>query len=47
MERHSIDETAAFEMLRDQSRAANRKLVDIASAVVDGHPLLPRQAPEH
>ncbi len=47
MERHSVDETAAFEMLRDQSRAANRKLVDIASAVVDGHPLLPKQAPEH
>src|ERR671917_2488993 len=42
MERHSVDETAAFEMLRDHSRAANRKLVDIASAVVDGHPLLPK-----
>jgi AmiR/NasT family two-component response regulator len=45
MERHSIDEAAAFEMLRDHSRAANRKLVDIAAAVVDGHPLLPRQSP--
>ncbi len=43
MERHSIDETTAFLMLRDQARAANRKLVDIAAAVVDGHPLLPRQ----
>ena len=42
MERHSVDEAAAFEMLRDHSRAANRKLVDIASAVVDGHPLLPK-----
>jgi hypothetical protein len=31
-------------MLRDQSRAANRKLVDIASAVVEGHPLLPKPA---
>jgi AmiR/NasT family two-component response regulator len=44
MERHSVDETAAFDMLRGHSRAANRKLVDIASAVVDGHALLPRGA---
>jgi AmiR/NasT family two-component response regulator len=43
MERHSIDEASAFEMLRDHSRTANRKLVDIAAAVVDGHRLLPRQ----
>jgi AmiR/NasT family two-component response regulator len=41
MERHSVDETTAFEMLRDHARAANRKLVDIAAAVVDGHALLP------
>jgi response regulator NasT len=46
MERHSVDDGAAFDMLRDRSRTANRKLVDIASAVVDGHPLLPKQAPE-
>ena len=46
MERHAVDESAAFEMLRDRSRAASRKLVDTASAVVDGHPLLPKQAPE-
>jgi AmiR/NasT family two-component response regulator len=43
MERHSIDEGAAFELLRDRSRVANRKLVDVASAVVDGHLLLPKQ----
>jgi response regulator NasT len=43
MERHSIDEEAAFEMLRDQSRIDNRKLIDLAAAVVDGHRLLPRQ----
>jgi len=42
MERHSVDEGAAFEMLRDHSRAANRKLVDVAGAVVDGHALLPK-----
>jgi response regulator NasT len=43
MERHSIDETTAFNMLRDYSRTANRRLVDVASAVVDGHRLLPKQ----
>jgi hypothetical protein len=31
-------------MLREHSRATNRKLVAIASAVVDGHALLPNQA---
>jgi response regulator NasT len=41
MERHSVDEAAAFAMLREHSRAANRKLIDVASAVVDGHMLLP------
>jgi hypothetical protein len=30
-------------MLRDHSRDANRKLVDVATAVVDGHRLLPKQ----
>jgi AmiR/NasT family two-component response regulator len=42
MERHSVDEASAFEMLRTESRTANRKLVDVASAVVDGHRLLPK-----
>lgn len=45
MERHSIDDASAFEMLREHSRTANRKLVDIATAVVDGHRLLPKQPP--
>jgi AmiR/NasT family two-component response regulator len=44
MERHAVDEAAAFEMLRDHSRSVNRRLVDVASAVVDGHPLLPTQS---
>ena len=44
MERHSVDEAVAFDMLREQSRSTNRKLVDIASAVVDGHRLLPKDA---
>src|ERR1700677_2801166 len=43
MERHGIDETSAFEMLREQSRIDNRKLIDLATAVVDGHRLLPRE----
>jgi AmiR/NasT family two-component response regulator len=42
MERHSVDEDTAFEMLRERSRTDNRKLVDLATAVVDGHGLLPK-----
>jgi response regulator NasT len=44
MERHSVNEEAAFELLRAQARTSNRKLVDVASAVVDGHALLPKHA---
>jgi AmiR/NasT family two-component response regulator len=43
MERHSVDDANAFEMLRDQSRRANTRLADVAAAVVDGHRLLPKQ----
>jgi AmiR/NasT family two-component response regulator len=43
MERHSIDEQSAFEMLREHARSTNRKLVDVASAVVDSHRLLPKR----
>jgi AmiR/NasT family two-component response regulator len=43
MERHSVDEANAFAMLRDHARANNRKLVDIANAVVDGYRLLPKE----
>jgi AmiR/NasT family two-component response regulator len=43
MERHSVDENAAFDMLRKHSRSKNRKLVDVATAVVDGHLLLPKR----
>jgi AmiR/NasT family two-component response regulator len=41
MERHDIDEEAAFHLLRDHARKTQRKLVDIAEAVVTGHRLLP------
>ncbi len=44
MERHAIDERAAFELLRDQSRRSGRKLIDIANAVLEGHLLLPGNA---
>jgi AmiR/NasT family two-component response regulator len=42
MERHGIDDDAAFGRLRDHARANNRKLYDVARAVGDGHALLPR-----
>jgi AmiR/NasT family two-component response regulator len=45
MERHSVAEDAAFELLRAHARSSNRKLVDVATAIVDGHALLPKQAP--
>jgi response regulator NasT len=43
MERHSVAERAAFELLRDQSRATGRRVVEIAQAVLDGHALLPKR----
>ena len=48
MERHGVDEEAAFNLLRDHARRKQAKLVDIAEAVVAGHQLLPakRQSPE-
>lgn len=44
MERHSIDEQSAFALLREHARRTNRKLIDTAAAVTDGHLLLPKQA---
>ena len=44
MERHAIDAASAFEMLREHARTDNRKLIDLATAVVDGHRLLPQHA---
>ena len=41
MERHAIDEEAAFLMLREHSRRENRKLIDIAQALLDARELLP------
>jgi AmiR/NasT family two-component response regulator len=42
MERHCVDEDRAFEMLRERSRTDNRKLIDLATGIVDSHRLLPR-----
>jgi response regulator NasT len=42
MERHSVDERAAFELLRDHARSSSRRVVDVAQAVLDGHALLPK-----
>jgi AmiR/NasT family two-component response regulator len=41
MERHSVDEHVAFELLRAKARSSNRSVVDLAQAVLDGHALLP------
>ena len=41
MERHGLDERAAFEMLRDHARSQSRRVVDVARAVSEGHALLP------
>jgi AmiR/NasT family two-component response regulator len=41
MERHSVDEATAFGLLRTHSRTTNRRLIDVAGAVTDGHALLP------
>lgn len=47
MERHGIGEQEAFIMLRDRARRTQRKLVDVADAVVTGHPMLPaRSSPQ-
>jgi response regulator NasT len=43
MERHSIDEHAAFGLLREHARSSNRRVLDVARAVVDGHGLLPKR----
>jgi AmiR/NasT family two-component response regulator len=42
MERHGVDEQAAFELLREHARSSNRRVIDVARAVVDGHGLLPK-----
>ena len=45
MERHSVDEREAFNMLRDHARRTNRKMVDVAEEIVSTHRLLPGARP--
>jgi response regulator NasT len=45
MERHGMDERAAFELLRQHARARSRTVVDTARAVLEGHALLPPSRP--
>jgi response regulator NasT len=42
MERHGLDERAAFELMRDHARAQSRRVVDVALTVSEGHALLPK-----
>jgi response regulator NasT len=42
MERHTLDERGAFELLRDHARSGSRRVIDVAQSVLDGHALLPR-----
>jgi AmiR/NasT family two-component response regulator len=46
MERHDLDEGAAFELLRTHSRSMSRRLTDIAGAVVDSRAILPDPPPD-
>lgn len=44
MERYSIGERDAFEMLRSHARGSGRKIVDVAEAILASHRLLPGEA---
>jgi AmiR/NasT family two-component response regulator len=44
MERHKIREDAAFSLIRDEARRSNRRVVDVAEALLGGHALLPPQS---
>jgi response regulator NasT len=41
MDRHGIDEQAAFDMLRNEARRTQRKVIELAEAVVASQPMLP------
>ncbi len=43
MERHTLTDQRAFELLRDHSQSTGRKVFDIAQAVIDSHGLLSAQ----
>jgi AmiR/NasT family two-component response regulator len=41
MERHGVDDRAAFQRVREHARSNNRTVIDVAAAVAEGHALLP------
>ena len=43
MERHGVDERQAFELIRQQARSSNRRVIELAVAVAEGHSLLPNR----
>jgi response regulator NasT len=43
MERQSLDEQAAFALIREHARSNNRRVIDVARSVAEGHALLPKQ----
>lgn len=43
MERQSVDEQEAFALIRDHARSNNRRVIDVARSVAEGHALLPKQ----
>jgi AmiR/NasT family two-component response regulator len=47
MERHQIDEAAAFDRLRNHARRSGHRLVDVAQAVCDSHTLLTADTGPH
>ena len=42
MERHNVDDWAAFQRVREHARSTNRTVIDVAAAVAEGHGLLPK-----
>jgi len=43
MERHRVREDKAFDLLRAEARSSNRRVVEVSSAVLSGHLLLPSE----
>jgi AmiR/NasT family two-component response regulator len=43
MERHGVDDRQAFELMRQQARRSNRRVIELAHAVAEGHSLLPNR----
>jgi response regulator NasT len=42
MERHNVDDRAAFQRVREHARSHNRTVIDVAAAVTEGRALLPK-----